>query len=134
VGQKKCCLIDAHPTEIKSPTAEKIRRAGISIRYYLRDSDKGRVTVALDSLHADYGFRVVPNAGQKEPNTFTNAIWINRPFVNEEDLKLVAYYLLLRGIEIKYIGPPTSKSETVKRLVPEAIIVVAEPKAKTNHL
>ena len=50
--------------------------------------------------------------------------------MNQEDVKLVAYYLIVRGIEIKYVGPPTSKAETVKRQVPEAIIIVAEPKAK----
>lgn len=114
---------------IKSPAAEKARRANISIRYYVRENDNGRVARAIVSLHNDYGFTAVPNQGQKEPNTYSNAIWINRDNVNEEDVKLVAYYLILRGIQIKYIGPPTSKAETVKRL-PEAIIVVAEPKAK----
>jgi hypothetical protein len=115
---------------IKSLPAEKARRANISIRYYVRESDKGRVAGAIESLQKDYGFRPVPNPGQKEPNTYSNAIWINRNTVTEEDVKLVAYYLILRGIQIKYIGRPSSKAEIVKRKVPEAIIVVAEPKAK----
>jgi hypothetical protein len=115
---------------IKSPPPEKARRANISIRYYIRESDNGRVARALDSLHNDYGFRAVPSELQKEPKTFSNAIWINRDNVTEEDVRLVAYYLMLRGIEIKYIGRPSSLAEIVKRKVPESIVVVAEPKAK----
>jgi len=111
-------------------SVEKTRRANISIRYYIRENDKGRVTVAMENLHNDYGFRIVANAFQKEPNTFTNAVWINRNVVTDEDVKLVAYYLILRGIELKYIGPPSSKAGIVNRLIPEAIVVVAEPKAK----
>lgn len=115
---------------IKSIPAEKARRANVAIRYYVRQNDNGRVASALDRLKADYGFAVTPNQGQKEPNTYTNAIWLNRFDMKDEDVKLVAYYLILRGIQIKYIGPPTSKAETVRRLVPESIVVVAEPKAR----
>jgi vacuolar-type H+-ATPase subunit I/STV1 len=115
---------------IKSLPTEKARRANISIRYYVRESDNGRVARAIDSLHNDYGFTAFPNPGQKEPNTYTNAIWINRNNLTAEDVKLIAYYLILRGIQIKYIGLPSSKAETVKRVVHETIVVVAEPKAK----
>ena len=116
--------------DIKSPNDQKARRANIAIRYFIRDTDNGRVAQAVESLEKDYGFSPVPNELQKEPNTYSNAIWIMRPnSVNEEDIKLIAYYLILRGIQIKYIGRPTSTPQRV-RSAREAIWIVAEPKAK----
>jgi vacuolar-type H+-ATPase subunit I/STV1 len=114
---------------IKSPNPEKARRASVPIRYYLRESDNGRVKQAMESLHLNYGFRVAATDPQKEPHTYTNAIWIMRNNITAEDVKLVAYYLIMRGIQVKYIGPPTSTRQRV-RSAPESIWVLAEPKAK----
>ena len=113
---------------IASPVSEKTRRGSLSIRYFVRGSDNGRVKQAIESLQQDYGFAA--RAGeQQEPNTYTNAVWVLSTDVTTEDIKLVAYYLLLRGIQLKYIGPPTSTPQKVRR-ASDAIWVVAEPKVK----
>jgi vacuolar-type H+-ATPase subunit I/STV1 len=114
---------------IKSPNLEKSRRANVPIRYYLRASDNGRVKQAIESLHQDYGFTAHEDIAQKEPNTYTNAIWIMHNNVTAEDVKLIAYYLVLRGIQVRYIGPPTSTLSRV-RSARESIWVLAEPKVK----
>ncbi len=116
--------------KIKSTTAEKDRRAGISIRYFPRRTDQGRVEAAMEALNKDYGFKPV-RGEQKEPNTPTNAIWLARENLTEEDVKLIAYYLILFGNEIRYIGPATSTPAAVRGAT-ESAFLVAEPKVITN--
>src|SRR5690348_5827196 len=61
---------------IKSTNAEFARRKNMRIRYYVRETDDGRVTQAMDSLKSDYGFDAQSPDRSKEPHTYTNAIWI----------------------------------------------------------
>jgi len=113
---------------IKSTNAEFARRKNIKIRYYVRETDAGRVTQAMESLKTDYGFDAQSPDRSKEPHTYTNAIWIVKNKATAEDVKLVAFYLILRGIQVRYIGPPTSTPQRVSS-GDESIWVVAEPKA-----
>ena len=122
-------MAKAELQKIPSTNPEKARRAHLYIRYYLRAIDNGRVKEAMDTLAGDYGFKVNSNDPQKEPNTYSNAIWIIDNRMTVEDVKLAAYYLILRGIQIKYIGPPTSTPERI-RPSQESIWILAEPKAK----
>lgn len=121
--------IKAELQNIQSPNGQKNRRANLLVRYYLRGSDDWRVQRAMQAVSQDYGFRVHSPDGQKEPNTFTNAIWVIHDNASAEDVKLIAYYLMQRGIQIRYIGPPTSTPNKV-RSAPESIWVLAEPKVK----
>ena len=116
--------------KIKSPKEEQARRAKLLIRYYVRRNDRGRVEQAMQNLGRDYGFKVQAPDVQKEPNNYTDTIWIIRPNnIKVEDVQLVAYYMILQGVEIKYIGPPTSTPDKIQPS-PESIWAVAEPKAK----
>lgn len=114
---------------IKSPNAEKARRSNVLVRYYLRGDDDWRVQRAMEAVSQDYGFRVHSPDRQKEPHTLTNAIWVIHDNASAEDVKLIAYNLILRGIQIRYIGPPTSTPSKVSS-APESMWVLAEPKAK----
>jgi len=117
---------------IKSPNEQKARRRNLSIRYFVRGSDNERVKYALENLEKDYGFVPKADERQKEPNTYSNTIWIVHNNVTPEDVKLLAYYLIRCGIQIKYIGPPTSTPERV-RTAHESIWVVAEPKVSDEQ-
>lgn len=122
--------VNAELEKISSPTSEKARRASLLIRYYLRRKDQGRVEQAMENLSQDYGFKVQAPDVQKQPNNYTNCIWIIRTDdIKVEDVQLTAYYLILQGIQIQYIGPPTSTPEKIQPS-PESIWVLAEPKAK----
>ena len=120
--------INTELQSIESRPASKDRRKHLSIRYVVRAQDNGRVEQAMERLGQDHGFTTRP-AEQQEPITYTNAIWIVRNSITEEDARLVAYYLMLRGIQIKYIGPPTSTPQKALSS-PDAIWLVAEPKVE----
>jgi len=114
--------------EYKALPSQKRRRSAITVKFYSREIDGNRVRNALHRLKQDHGFNTWEDEG-RETVDHTNAIWVNRPDVKPEDVKLAAYYLMLFGFQIKYIGPPSSTPESARRVAAD-VLVVAEPKAK----
>ena len=114
-------------TKLEFLKPERLRRSNIAVQYYSRVIDKQYLESAMTRLGDDYGFRTLPPRPASSPNTPTNAIWINRSGLTDEDVKLVAYHLIRAGVTVRYIGPPTSTCDKFKGSY-VAIIVVAEPK------
>ncbi len=122
VGKKAKAEID----KFHSPEAERRRRSGITIKYYRRVLIESGVQAAMKKLETYYGFKTISDIGS-EPSSPTNAVWINSDNLKEEDIKIVVYQLMIYGNQIKYIGPPTSTPERIKKS-PAKILAVAEPK------
>lgn len=88
--------------EIQKMVGQKhFTQNGISIRYYQKSIDQQKVILALEEI----GFKpLVLPATTSMSNTPTNSIWFGKN-VPIEEVKLVAYYLIRGGIEIKSIRP-----------------------------
>ena len=81
------------------PAQEHERRKRITLEYFPKNVDAGKVKAALSEL----GFTVTePKA--VVPDVPTNAIWFGSP-VSLEDVKLVALTLIRAGVQIRRISP-----------------------------
>jgi hypothetical protein len=76
-----------------------LTRSNITVRYFRKDVDEGKVDAALKSLSFS---REKAAASESMQDTETNAVWYGSQ-VSIEDAKLVAYALIRAGVKIKAI-------------------------------
>lgn len=86
------------------------RRRGVTVEYYLKGADAGKVLAALNDL----GFMTPPQIkSPHRPNDPTDLVAFGSS-VNPEDAKLVTYTLIRAGVEIKGMCRASLKPSSIQ--------------------
>lgn len=120
---------------IKNEKPDFPRRGSVTVRYYPKRADHDRGAQAIKYLQEERKFKTVTMKKVGDPDTPTNAIWLMSPNLSTQDIKLVAYALIRKGIQIRYIGGDYPNPEKIKELIGTMMIMVGgEPNYRSMQV